>query len=222
MIAPAPDGSTALGTPASPFRTAQQRQQDRTAKRDALLLAAARMFNDRGFHATSLDDVAASLGVTKPTIYHYLGNKERVLIECMRIGLVALQKAADDVDGAQGNGMEKLRMFLIRYAQVNMSEFGQCVIRTGDEHLVRLGPRLCVSYRNICKSHSSAAFAGCGLQSGATRIDLQLVAANIAPRMGWLPADERERQRSANLTRPRFSAVCKDRYERWRMGDWSG
>ena len=78
----------------SPFRTAEQRSRDRQAKKLALMEAAVRMFNTRGFHATSLDDVAASLGVTKPTVYHYLGNKESVLLECLRFGLKQLLDAA--------------------------------------------------------------------------------------------------------------------------------
>ncbi|MGD9812545.1 MAG: TetR/AcrR family transcriptional regulator [Sphingobium sp.] len=119
----------------SPFRTPEQRESDRAAKRHALLLAAARMFNTRGFHATSLDDVASSVGVTKPTIYHYLGNKEQVLIECMTIGLNQLQDAAATARSEPGTAMVRLRGFLERYAEVNMTEFGQCVIRTGDELL---------------------------------------------------------------------------------------
>ena len=71
---------------ASPFRTRAEKIEERAQKRDAVLTAALRMFNARGFHATSLDDVAASLGISKPTIYHYLGNKEQVLIECVTRG----------------------------------------------------------------------------------------------------------------------------------------
>ena len=119
----------------NPFRSPEQKIRDREAKRQTLLLAAARMFNRRGFHATSLDDVAASVGVTKPTIYHYLGNKEQVLIECMSIGLKQLQDAAAQARSQPGPAVARLRGFLVSYAQVNMAEFGQCVIRTGDELL---------------------------------------------------------------------------------------
>ena len=119
----------------NPFRSPAQKVQDRETKRHALLLAAARMFNQRGFHATSLDDVAASVGVTKPTIYHYLGNKEQVLLECMSIGLKQLQDAAAQARITPGTAVERLRQFLVSYAQVNMAQFGQCVIRTGDELL---------------------------------------------------------------------------------------
>lgn len=119
-----------MSQPASPFRTAEQKRTDREEKRQAVLLAAVRMFNERGFQATSLDDVAASLGVTKPTIYHYLGNKDRVLLECLTIGLNQLIAAMDDASAKTGSGFERLCRFLERYAEINMGAFGQCVVRT--------------------------------------------------------------------------------------------
>jgi len=171
--------------PASPFPTAQQREKDRDAKRHALLLAAARMFNTRGFHAASLDDVAASVGVTKPTIYHYLGNKERVLIECMRIGLIRLQEAADDANRTEGSGMEKLRAFLIGYAQVNMSEFGQCVIRTGDELLSAEG----LDELRALKRPIDSAMRGFLTEGMADRSiikgDVKLIAFGLAGALNW-------------------------------------
>jgi AcrR family transcriptional regulator len=32
---------------------------------------AAQGFNEKGFHATSLDEVAGRLNITKPTLYYY-------------------------------------------------------------------------------------------------------------------------------------------------------
>src|SRR3546814_20811040 len=63
-------------TGSSPFRTVREREVERAEKRQAVLVAAVRMFNERGFHAPSLNDVAARLGGTKPVICHYLGHKE--------------------------------------------------------------------------------------------------------------------------------------------------
>lgn len=124
-----------MPTSPSPFRTAEERERDRTVKRDALLVAAVRMFNERGFHATSLDDVAASLGVTKPVIYHYLGNKDQVLFACVRTGLEQIRDAADKARGEAGNGLSRLKWFLQRYAEVAMGDFGRCTVRTGEEAL---------------------------------------------------------------------------------------
>lgn len=127
--------------PASPFRTREQKAEDRSAKRHALLIAAVRMFNERGYHATLLEDVAASLGVSKPTIYHYLGNKERVLLECIALGIEQYHRAIDEARAAPGRGLDRLRHFLRAYARANMDDFGRCVIRTGAEPLSPEGAR---------------------------------------------------------------------------------
>lgn len=121
--------------PVSPFRSTRSTAEEKLEKRAALLLAAVRMFNERGFHATSLEDVAASLGVTKPVIYHHLGNKDQVLFECVRSGLGELRDAAERARGEQGSGLDRLKAYLRRYAETIMSDFGRCIIRTGDEVL---------------------------------------------------------------------------------------
>src|SRR4051812_18453505 len=113
----------------SPFRTQAERAVEREQKREAVLRAAVRMFNSQGFHATSLDDVAASLGVSKPTIYHYLGNKDQVLLECVTRGVQQLRAAAEAAHAAPGTGFDRLRDFLTRYAEIIMDDFGRCVIR---------------------------------------------------------------------------------------------
>ena len=121
---------------ASPFPSPEEKRSTRAAKRDAVLRAAVQMFNERGFHQTSLDDVTASLGISKPTIYHYLGNKDQVLLECVKIGLGQLISAAEEARARSGTGADRLSAFLVRYAEINMDDFGRCVIRTGDEALV--------------------------------------------------------------------------------------
>lgn len=123
----------------SPFQTPAQKQTEREAKRQAVLRAAVRIFNERGFHATLLEDVAISLGISKPTIYHYLGNKEQVLLQCVIHGLEQLIEAADAARQEPGRGIDRLRNYLRRYAEINMDDFGRCVIRTGDEALSEEG-----------------------------------------------------------------------------------
>lgn len=170
---------------ASPFRTKAQRQGDRAAKCHALLLAAARMFNARGFSATTLEDVAASVGVTKPTIYHYLGNKEQVLIECMAIGLTQLQQAAARAHSTPGSAIERLRVFARCYAEVNMSEFGQCVIRTGDEALSAEGLKRLRSLKRPIDS-ALREFIVQGIEEGSIAPhDPKLMAFTVAGALNW-------------------------------------
>lgn len=137
----------------SPFRSQQQRREDREEKRNAVLRAAVQMFNQRGFHATSLDDVAASLGISKPTVYHYLGNKDQVLLECVTIGLRQLIEAADMARTKPGTGLDQLMRFLTRYAEITMDDFGRCVVRTGEE---ALSPDSIVKFRALKRDIDTA------------------------------------------------------------------
>jgi TetR/AcrR family transcriptional repressor of mexJK operon len=53
-------------------------------KRKALLLAATELFLDKGYDNTSMDDVAAKAAVSKPTVYKYFSDKERLYAEIVR------------------------------------------------------------------------------------------------------------------------------------------
>lgn len=119
----------------SPWPNSEERARQRDEKREALLRAAVRSFNERGFHATSLDEVAASLNVSKPTIYYYLGNKEEILFESVRRGLDSIRQAAQAVERAGGTGMERLRALMLDYAVIMTRDFGMCVTRTADHEL---------------------------------------------------------------------------------------
>jgi len=48
------------------------------------LTAAHTLFAERGFAAVTMDEVAAEVGVTKPLLYNYFGNKEQLYIACMK------------------------------------------------------------------------------------------------------------------------------------------
>ncbi len=55
------------------------------AERERQTLDAARaLFAARGYADVTMDEVAAAVGVTKPLLYNYFGNKEQLFLECMR------------------------------------------------------------------------------------------------------------------------------------------
>jgi len=47
------------------------------------LKAAHDLFAERGYGPVTMDEVAAAVGVTKPLLYNYFGNKERLYLACM-------------------------------------------------------------------------------------------------------------------------------------------
>jgi len=104
-------------------------QDPREAKRYAILEAAARIFNERGYHSTSMSDVADALGVSKPFLYYYIKDKEDLLFECSNIATEQLRTLLDDVRKADVNGWQRLEMLFRRYINVMTTDFGVCLIR---------------------------------------------------------------------------------------------
>ena len=127
--------SSAANLPASPWAQAPSRAAQHQAKRDAVLHVAAQMFNERGFHATSLDDIAARLNVTKPTLYYYVKNKDAILLACVKKGLDMTREGIDASRAAGGNAIDQLRACMRTYAEVVTQPFGMCLIRVGDEEV---------------------------------------------------------------------------------------
>lgn len=103
-------------------------ESQRETKRLSILNAAAKIFNERGYHQTSVDDVADALGVSKPTLYYYLKNKEQMLFECSRIATEQVHDMLDEVRKTEANGWDKLSLVFRGYAQVMTTDFGICLI----------------------------------------------------------------------------------------------
>jgi AcrR family transcriptional regulator len=55
----------------------------RDDRMEQTLEAAHALFAERGYAAVTMDEIAAAIGVTKPLLYNYFGNKERLYIACM-------------------------------------------------------------------------------------------------------------------------------------------
>src|ERR1700723_4155345 len=51
--------------------------------RQEILRTAARLFQQRGYDATSMNDVAASLKLSKGGLYHHFQSKDEILFEIM-------------------------------------------------------------------------------------------------------------------------------------------
>ena len=100
-----------------------------------MLTAAARLFTRSGFQGTSLDDIARSLRVTKPTLYHYIANKEEILFECVQRGLQALRSGIDEITQRGCTSRDRLRAAMERFAGIVTSDFGLCAIRVGEDPL---------------------------------------------------------------------------------------
>jgi AcrR family transcriptional regulator len=116
----------------SPWPARRATQHNRDVKREAVIRAAARAFNARGYHNTSIDEIAAALNVTKPTIYYYVANKEQLLLECILTGLERVLEPFRRPRPPDVSAREQLNEMIRHYAQAIASEYGGCMVRAED------------------------------------------------------------------------------------------
>jgi AcrR family transcriptional regulator len=76
--------------------------------RDRIVAAAMAAFGTDGFHATSLDALASTLGVTKQTVLHHFGSKDGVLAATTEAAAALLSDAVDNALLKPGNPDERL------------------------------------------------------------------------------------------------------------------
>jgi len=86
------------------------------AERERQMIAVAEeIFAERGYQATSMDEIAERVGVSKPMIYEYFGSKEGLLVACVRAARAELLTATlTSVEGV-GSAEEALRRGLVAF-----------------------------------------------------------------------------------------------------------
>jgi AcrR family transcriptional regulator len=173
-------------TAPSPWAGRRRPREARALKREAVILAAARAFRERGYHNTSLDDLAASLKVTKPTLYLYVPNKEAILFECFRAGIEPLLQTLDDCERAAGPARERLFAFIRGYAAAIVGDFGWCMLRAEDQHLgVAMSRRIKLQKAGIDKR--MRALIEAGVADGSIRdCDSRMSAFALAGALNWM------------------------------------
>ena len=104
------------------------REQQFLLKRGALLREAGRAFSLRGYHNTSLEDVAKTLDVTKAALYYYVTNKQEILFECHMMSLDFGDEAMKYCEEHGKTGLEKILLLIDKYVKTITSEMGSFAV----------------------------------------------------------------------------------------------
>lgn len=99
-------------------------------KRAAVLKEAGRAFGKRGYHNTSLDDVAKALQVSKGTLYNYVRDKQEMLREFQLLGAEIAERAFEIGEAGGGTGAQVLGRVLSTHIALLTEEAGASIVMT--------------------------------------------------------------------------------------------
>src|SRR5262249_14521681 len=88
-----------------------------SARRSELTRQAARLFAQKGYHGTSIGDIAEALGVQKGSLYSHIASKEDLLYDALMEGAAAFHGSLDAIPD-DAPPLEKIRLALRGHLRV--------------------------------------------------------------------------------------------------------
>lgn len=126
------------------------------AKRERILRAAERLFHEQGYADTTMDQIVAALGVTKPYVYYYFRNKQEIFevlswqatVACLTVldgpndGRAAHEKVAQALEDLIRNTIayHPSAFFAYRDPQVFRPEFAAALKKIVNHFYAKLCP----------------------------------------------------------------------------------
>jgi TetR/AcrR family transcriptional regulator, cholesterol catabolism regulator len=88
-----------------------------SGREDAILAAAARIFREKGYHGTSVQDIAESVGLLKGSLYHYIRSKEELLARLFDGALDETLRELETIASRDVSATERLREMVKAYVR---------------------------------------------------------------------------------------------------------
>src|SRR5262245_684159 len=149
-----------------------------STRRDELTRVAAQLFAERGYHGTSMGQVAEAMGVQKPSLYSHTRSKAQLLHDAMREGAAAFHAALDAVPD-DAPAVERIRIALRGHLAVVAGQLDVATVFTREwRHLEGDEREAIVAERRRYEERWRTLFRE-GVESGQLRTDLDAGAATL-------------------------------------------
>lgn len=96
-----------------------KKKEQRDASVEKLLSVAESLFIANGFHATTMEEIASSAGLTKGAVYFYFGDKQSVLLRLLeKVEATVMRPLIELVELGTGDSLQRVDAFLVHQAKL--------------------------------------------------------------------------------------------------------
>lgn len=103
-------------------------------RKTEIMTRAAELFREKGYHSTSVNEIASEMGFSKPALYYYFKNKTEILWEIYDSAMNRALAEARRLSAAEVPGAEKLRRMLMTHVQLLCEELPFWSVMFDEEH----------------------------------------------------------------------------------------
>ena len=160
-------------------------------RREQLLRAAAKVFRAKGFHATSVSDIAAEFGSDRASLYYYVGSKKELFEMVVEQAVLENVQMAEQVRDGTGEPAAKLREILVGLMRSYDANYPQLFVFL-QEDTDRLAGKD-EAWRERMQEWSRRYFRavrdviGAGMESGvfASQLPVAVIAQGVVGMVSW-------------------------------------
>lgn len=157
------------------------------AKAESVLATASSLFNQNGIDSTSLNDIAASLGVTKGVLYHYFEDKDEIVLKSYERAFELYEAFICYAQNSSGTGLQIGLLNSHLNIQAKSSSLAPLMPQVGFSSLPTTSRQ---KFRKIANRQNKtiAAMLSAGIEDGSVReCETSLVTHIFAGAFGWIP-----------------------------------
>jgi AcrR family transcriptional regulator len=164
--------------------------QDFDRRREGLLAAAARVFAARGYHRTSMRDLARASRMSLAGMYYYVAGKEDLLFEIQKGSFERVRRGAEEsLAGRGATPEERLQAFIRHHVTFFTSHMDEMKVLSHEAESLTGAPleevrRLKRAYVGLCLDLLAAVDAVDG--GGGRRMDRHVAAYTLFGMMNWI------------------------------------
>lgn len=163
------------------------KERHRELWRTQIIKVAALAFKKKGYHGTTMEDIAKRLKITKGSLYYYFKNKEALLFDCHMYSLDIVEEAIEGVKKKDLSPSEKIHDIIYHYLYKMLDELMGTVLLLDEESLSQNLLKQIIKRRDRVERFMRETIAE-GVKSGEFRKgDPKLLTFAILGAMNWTP-----------------------------------
>jgi AcrR family transcriptional regulator len=157
-------------------------------RREQIYSTAGSLFSERGYHATTVRDIAKELNMQGASLYFHIDSKEDVLWELVRRAAGQFLGAVEPIVGSGGPPAEKLREMVRAHVRIVADNLENATVFLHEWKFLSEERRTVItSYRDTYESHYRHVIEE-GIRSGDfARTDPKMAATLVLSSLNWMP-----------------------------------
>jgi AcrR family transcriptional regulator len=166
----------------------------RSRRREEMVAAAARLFSERGYHGTSMQDVAGVLGLLRGSLYAHIGSKEELLYDVVERGAERFLERGTRALLLDAPAPERLRAFLVGHVETAIEQLEAGTVFLNEWRYLSDEPRSNIQGKRDRYEDMVRSILADGIDRGEFRadIDVPLAARLVLSAGNWIYAWYRE------------------------------